>query len=356
MASPDLLSVADPPRRRPVASPPRRGRKRPAAASSHATTRSLVHSSDTEPGIRRVRAGRGFSYRAADGTPVKDAATLQRIRSLAVPPAYRDVWICADPRGHLQATGRDARGRKQHRYHPAWRALRDETKYGRLAAFGEALARIRRRTGRDLAAPDLTRRKLLATVVRLLETSMVRIGNEEYAAANRSFGLTTLRKRHADVAGARILLSFRGKSGKEHRVALSDRRLARVVRACRELPGQRLFQYFDEHHVAHAIGSEDVNAYIREIAGAEFSAKDFRTWAGTCLAAAYLGEAGPPESERMARSTIVACMRHVAERLGNTAAVTRKCYVHPAVLEAYQAGSLDERPVGPAQVMALLGA
>ena len=311
----------------------------------------LIYASDGEPGIRRRRAGRGFCYRGPDGTTVGDARTLSRIRQLAIPPAYRDVWICTQPRGHLQATGRDARGRKQYRYHPRWRTIRDETKFARIEAFAAVLPAIRAEVARDLARPGLPKRKLVAALVRLLEDTHVRIGNDEYAEANGSFGLTTLRKRHADVVGAEIQLAFRAKSGKPQRVSLLDRRLARIVRTCQELPGQRLFQAYDDDGNPHPIGSEDVNQYIREIAGDDFSAKDFRTWAGTRLAVSFLTAAGPPRSAREAVSTIVACMRHVAERLGNTPAVTRKCYVHPAVVAAYEAGALSAEGEGEAWVL-----
>jgi DNA topoisomerase-1 len=244
----------------------------------------LRYVTDRAPGISRRRSGKGFAYRAPDGRTLRDAAARRRIQTLAVPPAWTDVWICPDPSGHLQATGRDARGRKQYRYHPQWREVRDETKFGRLVAFAEGLPALRRRVQEDLARPGLPREKVLAAVVRLLGTTLLRVGNEEYARANQSFGLTTLRDRHAAVEGATVRFCFRGKSGKEVRVDIQDRRLARVVKRCRELPGQELFQYVDDDGQQQSVGSGDVNAYLREVTGEELSAKDFRTWGGTVLA------------------------------------------------------------------------
>ena len=249
---------------------------------------SLRYVSDDTPGLRRVRVGRGFRYVAADGSPVRDFAIRRRIRALAIPPAWTDVWICAAPGGHIQAVGRDAKGRKQYRYHARWRETRDATKYARLALFAERLPAIRRRVDEDLGRPGLPREKILAAVVRLLELSLIRVGNDEYAAENGSFGLTTLRDRHVTVLGSSLRFEFRGKGGKPHVVDVADRRLARIVRQCQELPGHELFQYVDEDGQRHAIGSADVNAYLREIAGEEFTAKDFRTWAGTVLAASAL--------------------------------------------------------------------
>ena len=246
---------------------------------------------DDVPGIRRVRAGKGFRYVGADGKAVRDAATLARIRKLVIPPAWRDVWICPSPDGHVQATGRDARGRKQYRYHDQWRQKRDETKYDKMLLFGLALPKIRARVDEDLALPGLPRDKVLATVVRLLETTLIRVGNEEYARANGSFGLTTLRSRHVDVAGSTIRFHFRGKSGKRHRVAVHDRRLARIIRRCQDLPGHELFQYVDDDGALHPIDSQDVNDYLKEITHQDITAKDFRTWNGTVLAAAALREA-----------------------------------------------------------------
>ncbi len=300
----------------------------------------LHHVTDLAPGIRRKRAGRGWSFIAVDGAPIHDREELRRVKALAIPPAYTDVWICADPRGHLQATGRDAKGRKQYRYHSRWREIRDETKYGRMIDFGEALPAIRQRVDRNLAQRGLPREKLLATVVRLLETTLIRVGNEEYARVNESFGLTTLRDNHVDVEGATVRFSFRGKSGKDHGIDIHDRRLARIVKRSQDLPGEELFQYVDESGSQHTIGSADVNAYLREITGQDFTAKDFRTWAGTVLAAHALQEFERVDSEAVAKRNIVAAIERVAERLGNTPAVCRKCYVHPAVVDAYLDGTL----------------
>jgi len=245
---------------------------------------------DDRPGIQRQRRGKGFRYLGPDGKPVRDRDQLRRIRSLVIPPAWTDVWICPNPQGHLQATGHDARGRKQYRYHPRWRAARDETKYDRMIAFGQALPKIRARVAQDLAQSGLPRTKVLATVVRLLETTLIRVGNEEYARENGSFGLTTLRNRHVSVEGQTVRFSFKGKSGVRHSIAVDDRRLARIVQRCQEMPGQELFQYLDEDGTPHDIDSADVNAYLQEIAGQEFTAKDFRTWAGTVLVAVALQE------------------------------------------------------------------
>jgi DNA topoisomerase-1 len=297
----------------------------------------LRYVADTAPGIRRRRVGRSFSYRGADGQLIRDRATLGRIRSLAIPPAWTDVWICPSPRGHLQATGRDARGRKQYRYHPDWHRTRDETKYERLLAFGRALPEIRRRVEADLARPGLPREKVLATVVKLLETTLIRVGNDEYARQNRSFGLTTLKDRHVEIDGATLRFRFRGKSGVTHEVGLRDRRLARVVRRCQELPGQELLQYLDDAGQPRDVGSADVNQYLAEIAG-DFTAKDFRTWAGTVLAARALEEVEAFDSQAQAKKNVVRAIESVAERLGNTPSVCRKCYVHPLVIESYLEG------------------
>jgi DNA topoisomerase-1 len=290
---------------------------------------------DDGPGIRRRRAGRAFSYVAPDGTTVRDLATLRRIRALAIPPAWTDVWICPSANGHIQATGRDARGRKQYRYHARWSAVRDSTKYGRMLLFAEALPRIRERVARDLSRPGLAREKVLATLVSLLQTTFIRIGNEEYARENRSYGLTTLRNRHADISGSTVRFHFRGKSGVAHEVSVRDRRLAQVVKRCQELPGQELFQYVDHDGQRHAVSSCDVNAYLREITGKDFTAKDFRTWAGTLLAFLAFCECQGCESEAQAKRQVAEVVKCVAARLGNTPAVCRKCYVHPAVLESY---------------------
>src|SRR5436190_1573116 len=265
----------------------------------------LRYVSDALPGIRRKQAGRGFTYVGPDGDRISDRASLARIKSLAVPPAWTDVWICPDPRGHIQATGRDARGRKQYRYHARWRAVRDETKYDRMIAFGEALPRIRRRTEMDLRRPGLPREKVLAAVVRLLEVTRIRVGNEEYARTNRSYGLTTLLDRHVTVAGPTLRFSFRGKSGVRHQVDLTDRRLAAIVKRCRDLPGQELFQYVDDDGRQHTIDSADVNDYLRQLSGADFTAKDFRTWAGTVLAARALRACPACASKTGARRAVV---------------------------------------------------
>jgi DNA topoisomerase-1 len=300
----------------------------------------LRYTSDTQPGIRRVRRGRGFSYVDPDGKPVRDSETLARIRALAIPPAWTDVWICRWPNGHLQASGRDARGRKQSRYHARWRSARDESKFDRMLAFAGALPVIRERTDEDLARPGLPREKVLAAVVRLLELTLVRVGNEEYARLNRSFGLTTLRNRHATVTGRKVHFKFRGKGGKLHEVGIANQRLARLVRRCQDLPGQELFQYIDEDGERRDVESADVNDYIREISGGDFTAKDFRTWAGTVLAYRALKALEPADSVIDARRNVVAAIRVTASRLGNTPAVARKSYVHPAVLDAYLDGRL----------------
>ncbi len=294
--------------------------------------------SDTAPGIRRRRAGTGFVYTGTDGARVTEADELRRIRALAIPPAWRDVWICPQAHGHLQAVGRDGRGRKQYRYHPRWRAVRDETKYARLLAFGETLPKIRDQVDRDLARPGLPREKVLATVVRLLETTLIRIGNEAYAKANASFGLTTLRGRHVDVSGSTVRFEFRGKGGKRVSVDLTDRRLARIVKRCQELPGQELFQYIDADGARQTVDSADVNAYLREIGGEEFTAKDFRTWAGTVLTALALRHVQGFDSTAQAKRNIVRAMEAVAHQLGNTPAICRKSYVHPTVIDTYLDG------------------
>ncbi len=314
----------------------------PADPAEAAKVAGLRYVHDQGPGIRRVRSGKGFRYVGPDGKTVRDRDTLRRVRSLAIPPAWADVWVCPAPNGHLQATGKDARGRKQYRYHPRWRAVRDETKYHRMIAFGLALPKIRARVEQDLARPGLPRCKVLATVVRLLETTLVRVGNEEYARANHSFGLTTLRDHHAHVEGTKVRFSFRGKSGVRHEVAVTDRRLARVVQRCQDLPGDELFQYLDDEGQPHTVGSADVNEYLHEVAGEEFTAKDFRTWAGTVLAARALQEFEAFDSQAQAKHNVVAAIESVAKRLGNTKAVCRKCYVHPAVIDAYLDGSLLE--------------
>lgn len=302
----------------------------------------LRYVSDEAPGIRRRRSGKGFSYIGPDGAPVRDKETLGRIRALAIPPAYRDVWICSRPNGHVQATGVDERGRKQYRYHPRWRQVRDEAKYARMIAFGHALPLIRERTEADLKKPAMPREKVLAGLVQLLEKTAIRVGNEEYARANKSYGLTTMRNRHAGVEGAHVRFQFKGKSGKAHRIDLHDRRLARLVATLQELPGQDLFQYVDGDGAPHSIGSEDVNAYLQEITGQPFSAKDFRTWTGTLLAAVALRELEAFGTEAQAKENVSEAIKRVSSKLGNTPSICRKCYVHPAILESYLDGSLLE--------------
>ncbi len=327
----------------------RRSRRSPVSAreivrdpAESAQAAGLRYVSDMMPGIRRKRAGSGFSYVGPDGKVIKNPAELARIRTLAIPPAYTDVWICPVPNGHIQATGRDARGRKQYRYHPKWREARDETKFGRILAFSEVLPRIRKRVQRDLGRQGLPREKVLATVVQLLDCTGIRIGNDEYARANRSFGLTTLRDRHVEISGSNIRFEFRGKSGKTHSVSLTDRRLARIVQRCQALPGEDLFQYIDDEGVRQTIGSGDVNEYLREISGQEFTAKDFRTWSGTRLAVAALTEIGTWTSQRQAKSNVLRAIDSVAEQLNNTRAVCRKYYIHPCVFESYSAGTMLE--------------
>ena len=301
----------------------------------------LRYVSSDRPGISRVRVGDGFRYRGPDRRLVRDGATLERIRALAIPPAYSDVWICPHPNGHLQAVGRDARGRKQYRYHSQWRAIRDAVKYERMLAFGDALPRIRERVDADLSLPGMPRDKVLAAVVSMLEQTLVRVGNDEYARENRSFGLTTLRTRHVRAARGGLHFQFKGKSGKEHNVLLSDRRLVRVVRRCLEIPGQELFQWVDAEGGRHGIDSADVNAYIQEISGEEFTAKDFRTWAGTVLAARFLRATGPVPDEREQRSSVARVIEQVAQELRNTPAVCRKSYIHPAVIDSFLMGLLQ---------------
>lgn len=303
----------------------------------------LRYVSDQDPGLRRKPArGHGFDYLDAHGEPVTDQKTLDRIRALAIPPAWTDVWIAPTANGHIQATGRDAKGRKQYRYHPRWQAERGAGKYDRLLAFGRALPKLRKRVEQDLARRGLPREKVLAAVIRVMEMTLIRVGNEEYARQNKSFGLTTLRDRHATIGSQKAVFEFKGKSGKVHATGFSDRRLARVVKACQDLPGQRLFQYLDEDGQRRAVESADVNAYIRETLGEDFSAKDFRTWAGTVAAARALTR---PECADLAASkrNVDTCVKAVAGLLGNTAAVARSAYIHPAILDAYAAGKLNLR-------------
>lgn len=294
------------------------------------------------PGIRRIGSKSRVRYVAPNGGTVSSTAELHRIRALVIPPAWTDVWICPDPRGHLQATGRDARGRKQYRYHARWRRVRDEVKYGKLIAFAQALPRIRRRTHADLRQAGLPREKVLAAAVQLLEKTLIRIGNEEYARDNGSVGLTTMRDQHATVHGTTVRFEFRGKSGIAHAIDLHDRRLAKIVKACRELPGYELFQYVDDAGTRQTIDSADVNAYLREISGEDFTAKDFRTWAGTVLAATALAEVAAFRSGTEAKRNVVKAIESVAKKLGNTKSVCRKCYIHPAILDAYMDGATIE--------------
>jgi DNA topoisomerase-1 len=298
-------------------------------------------------GIRRVGAKDRFRYLGPEGRRAS-REDLARIKSLVIPPAWTDVWICPYPNGHLQATGRDARGRLQYRYHVRWRAVRDEVKYGRMLAFGEALPAIRRRVADDVARPGLPKEKVLAAVVQLLERTLIRVGNEEYARANGSIGLTTMRDSHARVTAGGLRFVFRGKSGVSHEIGLGDRRLARIVRACRDLPGQELFQYIDESGQRRPINSADVNTYLHDISAQDFTAKDFRTWHGTVLAARALADARPMRSEAHGKREIAAAVASVAARLGNTQSVCRKCYVHPAVVEAYRGGVTIGRPLARA--------
>ena len=314
----------------------------PPVALKSAHQASLCYVSDLNPGIGRIRRGKTFAYIDPDGKPVRNERTLARIRSLVIPPAWTDVWICPHSTGHLQATGRDARGRKQYKYHPHWRETRDQTKYEKMVPFAKALPRIRRRIQQDLAGSGLSRRRVLAAVVHLLETTLIRVGNDEYARTNDSFGLTTLRDKHASVNGNGVHFTFKGKSGVRHEIKLDDPRVSRIVRDCRDLPGYELFQYVDDHGNVRDITSTDVNDYLRQIAGDDFTAKDFRTWAGTILAARALLECGPCTSERHGKRQVAAAIACVAQRLGNTSAVCRKCYVHPAILETYLDGSLHK--------------
>lgn len=300
----------------------------------------LRYVSDTRPGIRRKRVGKNFSYIGLDGKPIHDQQVLQRIRSLGIPPAWTNVWICPKPNGHIQATGRDAKGRKQYRYHPHWREVRDETKYNRVIAFGEALPAIRARVNHDLKLNGLPREKVLAAVVWLLDTTAIRVGNEEYAKENGSFGLTTLRNRHVDISGSKIYFHFRGKGGKEHTVSVQNRQLARIVKRCQDLPGHELFEYIDDNGQLSTVESADVNEYLRQVSGSDFTAKDFRTWAGTAFAMDALKGLGEAENQTKAKKNIGQAIEVAAEHLGNTKTICRKCYVHPAVIDSYLEGSL----------------
>lgn len=303
----------------------------------------LRYTSDTRPGIRRKKSGKNFEFYDTQGRKIRDRNTLIRLKRLVIPPAWQDVWICPSANGHLQATGRDARGRKQYRYHEDWRTERDATKYGNMIAFGHALPKIRRRVQRDLARKGLPREKVLATVTRLLETTLIRVGSDEYARTNHSFGLTTMRNRHVTVRGEQFTFSFRGKSGKNHVIDVKNARLAKIVRRCKDLPGQELFAYLDKDGRPVDVTSSEVNEYLKEITGSSFTAKDFRTWAGTVLAAQALQEFSKFTNKREARRNMVRAIESVARMLGNTPAICRKSYIHPVILDTYLDGSLIEQ-------------
>jgi DNA topoisomerase-1 len=315
----------------------------------------LRYDSDARPGIMRKRWRTGFRYFDAEGAQVHEPETLARIKSLVVPPAWNDVWICPNPKGHLQATGRDARGRKQSRYHPRWREVRDETKYERMMAFGAALPTIRERVEQDLAQPALPQEKILAAIVRLMETTLIRVGNVEYAKQNQSYGLTTMRGKHVRVDGSTITFKFQGKSGVRHTVDINDRRLARIIQRCQDIPGYELFQYVDGEGQHHTIDSADVNDYLRETTNQYFTAKDFRTWTGTVLACTKLHELDVFESETEAKKNVVEIVKAVAARLGNTPSVCRKCYVHPVVIDAYMRGAFTKTVRKPQSEESLRG-
>ena len=300
----------------------------------------LTYVSDSDPGIRRRRRGKGFKYLNARGGSVRDAATLKRIRRIVIPPAWTDVWICSSPNGHIQATGRDARGRKQYRYHPEFRAMREETKYHQMIAFADVLPQVRATVDEHLALSGLRREKVLAAVVYLLEATLIRIGNDEYARNNKSYGLTTLKRPHVAISGSALKFKFKGKSGKEWNLCLRDRRIAKVIRSCQDLPGQHLFQYVDETGETRNVTSSDVNEYLRDISGREITAKDFRTWHGTVLAAVALNDFEMFETVAAAKRNVRDAIREVAARLGNTPTICRKCYVHPEVLTAYLEGAV----------------
>jgi DNA topoisomerase-1 len=298
---------------------------------------------DADPGITRVRVGRGFGYRGPDGRPVRDKATLERIRTLVIPPAWERVWIAPKANAHIQATGRDAKGRKQYRYHADFIAVRDSAKYERLLEFAKALPAVRESIDKQMALPGLPREKVLATIVHLLDNTLIRVGNDAYARDNASYGLTTLRNSHVKVEAGELRFQFKGKSGKSWRVTVRDRRVAKIIRSCQELPGQHLFRYLDEDGNTQRVTSTDVNDYLRTLTGCEITAKDFRTWAGTVLAANLLHETGKPDSATAAKRQIRAALHQVAARLGNTVAICRKCYIHPSVLESFTAGTLRLR-------------
>jgi DNA topoisomerase I len=332
----------------------------------------LRYVTDSVPGIRRRRVGRGFSYVDPDGRVVRERERIRRFRSLAIPPAWSDVWICPIPEGHLQVTARDARGRKQYRYHPNFRAHRDEAKFERMVKLSDVLWKVRERVERDIALPGLQRKTVMATIVWLLERTLIRVGSHELAKENNSFGLTTLRRRHVSIDGATLRFEFRGKSGVAHAVAVTDRRIARIVQRCRELPGRELFQYVDARGRRQIVYADDVNTYLRKITGRDVTAKDFRTWAGTMIAAQSLRELGPASTKRDAERNVLCAIDGTAERLGNTRAVCRKYYIHPVLIEAYLEGAVvpplpeqewqERQPHGPtlrrheAEVLAFLKA
>jgi DNA topoisomerase-1 len=313
---------------------------KPALNPDDAKTVGLRYVNDVQPGFTRRRNGKGFSFKDQDGNTVRDADTIARFRALVIPPAWRDVWICPYSNGHIQATGFDERGRKQYIYHEKWRQARDENKYERMLAFAQVLPKIRRATKRDLKQRGLPRTKVLATIVQLLEKTMIRIGNEQYAKENKSFGLTTMRNRHAKVRGAKVHFDFKGKSSVHHEIGLQDQTLARVISKLQDLPGQELFQYQDEDGEIVSVGSGEVNEYLKQISGDEFTAKDFRTWSGTVLASLALQEFEKFDSHTQAKKNIVRAIEDVAAKLGNTPSICRKCYVHPAILESYLDGSM----------------
>jgi DNA topoisomerase-1 len=305
-----------------------------------AKTAGLIYVSPESPGIERKRAGKGFRFTASDGSPLTDKLTLARIKRLAIPPAWTKVWICTNENGHLQAVGYDDRGRKQYRYHARWREVRDETKYNSMVEFARVLPRIRRTVESHLKLPGLPREKVLATVIKILETGLIRVGNEEYARSNKSFGITTLKDRHARVNGSTIHLQFRGKSGKDHALKINDKRLARIVANCQAIPGQELFQYIDDAGEARDVTSSDVNDYIKEITQSGFTAKDFRTWRGTVLAATTLACHANFKTKKEAKKKLLDAITSVAQHLGNTPAICRKCYIHPYIINSYLEGSL----------------
>jgi DNA topoisomerase-1 len=315
-----------------------------------AKTAGLRYVTDSSPGIRRQSQGKGFRYIGVDGKPIKDTSELDRIKSLVIPPAWKNVWICPIAHGHLQATGLDVKGRKQYRYHPHWQKIRSQTKFNRMIPFSAALPLIREQVERHLSLRGLPREKVLATVVHLLETTRIRVGNIEYAQENKSFGLTTLRNRHVDVSGSTVRFQFKGKSGVQHDIKVNDRRLARIIQRCQDIPGYELFQYLDDEGKRQTIDSEDVNTYLREITGEDFTAKDFRTWAGTVLAARELKQIGEFQSKTQANKNVTQAIKAVAKQLGNRPATSRKYYVHPAVIDAYLEGKLmatQEQPTEP---------